>query len=672
MKRFIKYIAIGCVSLVFMLTSCNDDFMQRDPINDLAEGVFLKNEGDLPLYLNQLYNIYASGHGTGNAYDYQPPFYITRGSQIMYGDLFSDNAVGFTGTTGDIVNRMQGTWTVPSSEPDQFRNGTGWASNTNRTGWLWTNLRTVNYFLNHYKEAEGSVGSPDMLNKWAAEAYFFKAWDYYMKIVAFGEVPWLETDLNVDSPELQSARMPREELANKVLESLNYAIEHLSPTGTADGRANQDMANFLKARFSLFEGTFRKYHAEVGLQSSSNRFLEECVKACEAIIAKGKYDLYNVPSTEVGNDPYWHLFKLNGLAGGNHKEAILARVYDADKLGHGTSRYYNMNRGNAGGRYSKGATRDLIDEYLCIDGKTITESPLFKGYDGDDWRELDNRDPRLKQTVVKPGEYITIFDRDKGGTIDQAANGLKYPEITYNCPTANQTPTGGPCVTGYMFIKHWTNETIDNGSTTNGSQTALIFRYGEVLLMLAEAKAELGTITNADLELTVNALRKRAGFDFTKYPNSKLTLQNIPTDTRLDNLYQQYVGYVPSPILREIRRERRIEMAMEGLRREDLVRWKAGRFIEKPIRGMKFTTEKQKLYDGTNTGKDKNAPKATLNSDVFVDGDKFIIAYPKSPNVTNGVVKWYDRYYYNPIPLQELELNKNLTQSPGWQDINRN
>lgn len=658
MKKIVKYIAVGCVSISFTLTSCNDDFMQQDPIQDLAEGVFLKNEGDLPLYLNQLYSLYVVGHGTGNAYDFQPPFYVTRGSAIMYGDIFTDNAIGFSNSTGNIISRLAGTWNVPSSEPASVGDNT--------TGWRWGNLRTVNYFLNHYREAEGSVSNPDDLNKYAAEAYFFKAWDYYMKMVAFGEVPWLETDLNVNSPELYSARMPRAELADKVLECLNYAVANLTVGGTADGRINRDMANFLKARFCLFEGTFRKYHTELNLQGTANKFLEECVTACSAIIARGTYQLYNTPSAEVGNDPYWRLFKLNGLTGGSHKEAILARVYDGDKLGHGSSRYFNMNRGNASGRYCKGATKDLVDEYLCIDGLPITSSPLFKGYEGDDWRELDNRDPRLRQTVVKPGEYITIFDRDKG-TIDQALHGLKYPEITYNCPTANQTPTAGPCVTGYLFIKHWTNEAIDNGSATNGSQTALIFRYGEVLLMLAEAKAELGTITDADLDLTVNALRERVGFDFATYPNSKLTLGNIPPDARLDALYQQYVGYVPSPILREIRRERRIELAMEGMRREDLVRWKAGNFIEKPIRGMKFTADKQKLYDGSNTSAAKNAPKATLNVDVFVDAEGFIIGYPKSPGVTDGVVNWEDRYYYNPIPLQEIELSKNnLTQSPNW------
>jgi|GEM_PF-60946 len=666
MKRVFKYIIVCCALSGFTFTSCNDDFMQQDPIQDMADGSFLKTVDELPLYLNQLYDIYANGHGRGNAYDFQPPFYITRGSQIIYGDIFTDNAVGFSNSSGDLDSRMKGIWNVPVTEPNPFTTGTSWASNSNRTGWLWKDIKTINYFLNNYKQAEATASDPSELNKWAAEAYFFKAWDYYMKMVAFGEVPWLETVLNVDSEELYSPRTPRTELADKVLESLNYAVEHIAASGPADGRINRDMANFLKARFCLFEGTFRKYHTELNLQSTSEKFLQECVTACEAIIATNKYQLYN-----VGDNPYWSLFKLNqNPAADNNKEAILARAYDAKNVGHGTPRYFNMNRGNAAGRYSKGATKNLVDDYLCIDGKPIQSSSLFKGYDGDDWRELDNRDPRLRQTVVKPGEYITIFDRENG-IMDQSVNGLKYPEITYNCPTANQTPTGGPCVTGYMFIKHWTNEPSDNGTTSNSKQTALIFRYAEVLLMLAEAKAELGTITNADLDLTINELRKRAGFDFAAYPDSRLTLQNVPVDTRLDNLYNDYVGYIPSPILREIRRERRIEMAMEGRRREDLVRWKAGKLIEVPIRGMKFTPEKQKLYDGSNTSKEKHAPKAVLNADVFVDSEGFIVGYPRSSGVSNGVIRWDDKYYYNPIPLQELELNPNLTQSPGWQDVSR-
>jgi len=667
MKRINIFIIIACIITGFIFSSCNDDFMQQDPIQELAEGAFLKNEGDLPLYLNQLYDSYIVGHQRGNAYDAVAPLAI-QGSKIIFADLASDNAVGFTGAAGDCDTRLRGTFITPSS-------GTG-------TGWEWNKLRAVNYFLRHYHAAEGSVNDPAALNKWAAEAYFFKAMDYFDKLYIFGEVPWYTSDMNVDSEELYAPRTPRTELVDSIMKCIDFAVEHLpvnAAAGKATGRVNKDMANFLKARICLFEGSFRKYHTSLGLASTANSFFEAAAKAAEEIVNSGRYELYKVSGR---SDHYWYMFRLNqNPAADNNKEAILARAYDGEKLGHATSRYFNMNRGNAAGRYSKGATKGLVDEYLCEDGRPIyiggTEgsyeiNPLFKGYDGEDWRELDNRDPRLTQTVVRPGEYITIFDRDaNGGEIDRSKHGLKYPEITYNCPTANQCPTAGPSITGYLFIKHWTPAFVDNGTTTMSRQTALIYRLGEAMLIMAEAKAELGTLTNDDLDRTVNKLRERAGYDFNKYPNARLSLQNTPADPRLDKIYAEKLDYSVSPILREIRRERRIEMAMEGLRREDLVRWKAGKLMEVPLRGIKFTPEKQKLYDGTNTSKEKLAPAAKLNIDVFIDGDGFIVAYPRTPNITNGTLKWDDRNYYWPIPLRELELNENLTQTPGWLDISR-
>jgi hypothetical protein len=341
-----------------------------------------------------------------------------------------------------------------------------------------------------------------------------------------------------------------------------------------------------------------------------------------------------------------------------------------------------MNRGNASGRYSRGATRSLVDEYLCADGRPIyiggtsgawTPNPLFKGYDGIDWGELDNRDPRLIQTVCKPGQYITIFDRDAGnGEMSFANYGLTYPDLHYNCPTANQVPTGGPCITGYFIVKQWTPSLLDNAGQNNGQQTALIFRLGEAMLIYAEAKAELGTITDADLDITVNRLRERAGFDFTAYPNAKLSLSNIPNDDRLDEIYYTLVGYVPSPILREIRRERRVELAIEGMRNQDLVRWKAGKLMEVPLRGVKFCAAKQKLYDGSNANtKNSRAKETLIGRDVFLDSEGFIIAYPRTGSIINGTLTWHDRYYFWPIPLRELELNKNLKQNPGWLDIPR-
>ena len=199
-------------------------------------------------------------------------------------------------------------------------------------------------------------------------------------------------------------------------------------------------------------------------------------------------------------------------------------------------------------------------------------------------------------------------------------------------------------VTGYRFIKHWMPDYAEWEANPKGVQTAHMFRYGELLLIYAEARAELGEITNDDLEITVNALRERAGFDFAKYPNAKLTLTNIPADPRLDAIYAKYLDYSVTPIIREIRRERRVETMMEGMRYEDLMRWKAGRLFTVPVRGMKMTQEKIELYSKNRNDevyKDYpykvTVPIGEVGNKVIVDDDGFIIPYPTSTTVIKGV-----------------------------------
>ena len=647
--KTIKYFVLLSLTGLLLLPACNDDFMQQDPIVELAEGAFLKNEGDLPYYLNNLYNRYITGHQTGWAYDRVAPLDVA-GSPIMFNDIMSDNMVH----SGNAATRLNESFRTPQ---------TG-------MGWTWDNLRLVNYFLRNYRDAEGSVSDPAVLNKWAAEAYFFKAWEYYSKVLYFGGVPWYTYDMNINSPELYDPRTPRAEVMDSVLWCINYAVEHIQDNGANPiGRINRDMANFLKARICLFEGTFRKYHTELGLQSTANRYLQECVTACEAIMETNRYQLYS-----AGTDPYWKLFTFKQTpAADGHREAILARIYDGAKQGHATQRYYEQNAIIAN-RYAKGATRGLIDEYLCEDGRPIfiggaegnyTVNPLFEGYDGL-WTELNNRDPRLRQTVARPGEYNTIARVGDPKGMDQTEFGITYPTIGYADGTAP-----GTTVTGYWFIKHWMCDFTEYDAVTLGQQTALQFRFAEVLLMLAEAKTELGTINNDDLDRTVNKLRERAGFDFAKYPDARLTIDNIPADPRLDKIYAEKLDYSVSPLLREIRRERRIEMAMEGLRYEDLMRWKAGNLFTVPLRGMKFTAEKQKLYDGSNQNPPITARRAILGTDVWIDDDDFLIAYPRDPRVIQGVLPWSDYRYYWPIPFEQLTLNENLTQTPGWEDIQR-
>ena len=647
-----KYSIIALlVTLVASLSSCNDDFMQRDPIDDMADGTFFTKEADLQLYLDGIYRYYVYGHGvsgTNNTSHDKGFLAVKAGSQIIFGDAFSDNTV----YAGNIDAKLGGTYDTPNTASKNFD-----------APWQWEKLRKVNYFLNHYAE----VGDPETLKKYAAQAYFFKAWDYYIKLVALGEVPWLDKELDTSSPELYGSRMPRTELVTNILKCFDFAIENLEDNDNSCGYINKDMALFLKARFCLFEGTFRKYHTELNLQSTANELLGMSRDAAWTIIEKNRYSLFKHPTAK---DSYWQLFVQKGSpeTEGNN-ETILSRVYDGVKLGHDNPRYWGMNNHT---RYCMGAPVTMLEDYLCEDGRPIyiggvegsyEVNPLFKGYDGM-WEELDNRDPRLTQTVCRPGEYASIFDADDN-TYSLEESGIIYPMITYDTGGGSPMKKYNSTVTGYRFIKHWMPDYAEWEANPKGVQTAHMFRYGELLLIYAEARAELGEITNDDLEITVNALRERAGFDFAKYPNAKLTLTNIPADPRLDAIYAKYLDYSVSPISREIRRERRVETIMEGMRYEDLMRWK-------------MTQEKIELYSKNRNDevyKDYpykvTVPIGEVGNKVIVDDDGFIIPYPTSTTVIKGVRPWDDKRYYYPIPLNEMLMNPLLTQNPGWKDINR-
>lgn len=631
--NFKKYIfALGLASM--LLPSCNDDFMERYPLDEITDESFWKTETDMKLMLNSLYPLYIIGHGSGWS-DSKTPVLNIVGSPLMYGDVYSDNCV----KTGNEFRSMAGEMIVPTG-----------ASKDN--GWNWDNLRKVNFFLARYERADLSQEKKDA---YGGEAYFFKAWEYYQKVLYFGDVPWLTHDLTEASEELYEARTPRAEVMDSVLMCINKAIEWLPEKANQESdRLNKDQANFLKARICLFEGTFRKYHTELSLQNTANKYLEEAVKASEALI--GKYSLQ-----KNGEETYWKMFAVTDLSG--NPEVILARNYLENKVGHAAQRYYQQNNSN---RQSMGVTRSLIDEYLCLDGRPIyiggnegnyEKNPNFLGYGK--WTELENRDPRLTQTVCRPGEHVTIY---QGGVVDKDKNGITYPGLNYT--------SSGSTVTGYRVIKHWMGDKEEEDRTTKGIQAAIEFRYAELLLMYAEAKYELnGTLSQSDVDLTINTLRERAGFDFDKYPSSRLVVGNEPADPRLDKIYENKLDYTVSPLLREIRRERRIELAIENRRYEDLMRWKAGKLLTVPMRGMNFLSV-QDLYDGSHTEKPETAVKVELGKTVFADEEGFVICYPKSPytNTIKGTLPWEDYRYYFPIPKEELVMNPNLEQNKGWED----
>ncbi|WP_186757441.1 RagB/SusD family nutrient uptake outer membrane protein [Echinicola salinicaeni] len=587
------YIVITC--FVGLLWGCNDEFMERYPLDQISDENFWRTEQDLELYCNNFYPTYIKGFGSGWGTSTVAPYGYNEA--IAYGDVITDN--GAPQSYSKVA-------------ADQYNGHVSGGSGSG--GWNWSDMRELNYFLDNYQR--GDI-EPAVRNIYAGEILFFKAWDYFKKVKTFGDVPWLTHVVQTNSPELMAPRTPRAEVMDSVLHILDKAISYLPEKGTEKpDRLNKDVALHLKSRVCLYEGTYRKYHADLGLDGTE--FLEEAAAAAEQLMS-GTYSLYSTGDAE--ND-YNDLFATYSYDG--NPEAILWKEYSADlTMGVAFSRYYAQNL-----RHRHGATRSLVDEYLCEDGLPISVSPLFMGKDSIQ-REMMNRDPRLTQTIANFGTYNL-----QAGV--QGANNAPKPNI----PGLN----GNKCPTGYRVAKWFLNDPADWDRVTNGMQAAMVFRYAEVLLNYAEAKYELGQLDQGILDETVNLIRARVDMP-------PLIMGNIPEDPIMDGNYATYCSYVPDPVLREIRRERRVELAYESFRWDDLMRWKAGRFLEIPVEGIKFVQEQ--------------FPSVVVDKDVFLSEEGYILPYfqtlPEGRQFDEG------KQYLFPIPIEDLVLNPNLEQNPGWE-----
>lgn len=590
----IKLLSFLAFAVIFC--SCNKDFLDKVPLDSINDANFWTTEQDLQLYVNNIYPKYIVGFGYGFGDASIQPYGYTQAA-IAYGDVITDNA-------------------APNSYSKVAANQyIGYLSGGSGSGgWNFVNLRTINLFLQNFRRTRIPV---QIQNVYGGEVCFFKAWDYFEKVKLFGDVPWLSTALTTTSPELQAPRTARAVVMDSVMNILDSAIAWLPSKGSEKtDRLNKDAALFLKARIGLYEGTYRKYHSE--LQLDGTKFLQACVDACEELMSHG-YELYKAANQA---ESYNSLFAQYSYKG--NSEVILSKEYSADlQLGVAFSRYFAQNL-----RHQFGATRNLVDEYLCVDGKPISTSPLFLGKDSIQ-REFINRDPRLRQTVANFGEY----DNAPGV---MGANNAPLPNIP--------GLSGNKCPTGYRLAKWFLNDPADWNRVTNGMQAAPLFRYAEILLNYAEAEFELGQCDQSVIDRTINLIRKRVNM-----PNLEIT--DIPEDPVLDANYSKYCGYVPNPLLREIRRERRVEMAFENTRWDDLMRWKAGRFLEIPVEGIKFVQSQ--------------FPTVVENKDVYLSADGFLLPYAKT--LPDGRTFDESKEYLFPIPIEDLVLNPNLEQNPGWQ-----
>lgn len=501
---------------------------------------------------------------------------------------------------------------------------TGWASGD------WDELRNLNYFIENCvsDQVEESVR-----NNYIGLARFFRAYFYYEKVLRFGDVPWVDRPLGIDDEKLYSGRDSRTLVMDKVLEDLDFACEHISRTGDDTGSlVTKWIAYALKSRICLFEGSFRKYHTELGLTDTSNKWFQEAVNAAEVVMKESGHSLY----TGAGTAGSMRALFISDTP--ITSEVMLASCCDITLGKLGDANWW-WTSGTYGSRFSM--IRTFVNTFLNIDGTPFTDRPEYETMQF--YEECQDRDMRLSQTIRTPG-----YKRDG-----------KFAAPNFN----------GYTFTGYQPIKYVLDATHYDAGALNTNAIPL-FRYAEVLLNYAEAKAELGTLSDQDWANTVGALRARAGI------TSGLNAKPVKVDSYLQS---NYFPNISDPVILEVRRERSVELALEGFRFSDIKRWKLGKLMTMRWTGIYVSKLNEQIdldHDGTMDvifyigNKPENLPASCTPISVGDDTQQGL-TQGTFGNLTwsdNDPRIWYDndRQYYYPIPASAIQKNNNLGQNPGW------
>ena len=494
--------------------------------------------------------------------------------------------------------------------------------------WNWEVLRKINFYLSYSSNCDDE----DARAHYDGVARFFRAYFYFSKVRNYGDVPWYSQVVNSDDKELLAKpRDSRQLVVDSIIADLDFAIENLPETHTPY-EVNKWTALALKSRVCLFEGTFRKYHAGKTFNPNNlpwEDLLATSAEAAEILMNESGYTIYS-----DGEQPYRDLFaSLNA----NPKEFIWARCYSADLSIKNNANAWSVAR-------TTGFTKRHVNMYLNVDGTRFTD---IQGYDTLGYvEECKNRDPRMAQTIHTPG-YIQ-YGETKTYPVD-----LKQSS------------------TGYKYIKYVMEKKYN---TWDASLVCLpIFRMGEVLLNFAEAKAELGTLTQADLDKSINVLRDRVGM-----PHLDMATANANPCAYMEKCYPNVSQSANKGVIMEIRRERLIETPLEGLHYWDIMRWREGKAFTQPYLGIYFPGPGK--YDMTGSGKASinlmeegqtggggiGITKLYLGSDVILTNGTLGNMWAFS---TLNFQFDENKDYLYPIPTNERVLtNGALTQNPGWND----
>ncbi|MEN6455758.1 MAG: RagB/SusD family nutrient uptake outer membrane protein [Prolixibacteraceae bacterium] len=548
-------------------------------------------------------------------------------------ELYSNNFYSFYyPSTLVIMNDNPSDNVVRNNTTDGiYRYMSGAISSENIGQWNWNDIRQVNFMIARTKNVTG-----DNTNHYIGFAHLTRALLYYNKVLAYSDVPWYSCDLQTtDEDLLYKTQDSRSLVCDSILADLDFSIDNMKSARDMGNHTviSKDAALAIKARICLQEASWRKYHSEIAL-NDAGRFYQEAIAACEKLMEMG-YSL---------NGNYEGIFRNTSLS--DNKEIILYRDYDRS---YSLLWGYNDNFGGGNG----GLSKDLFDTYLRIntDGSAVPYTSV-EGYATKPLAEsFENRDPRLKSTFWSPGWHRPTND------------GIPY------IPYINS-------VLGFQSIK-WepmpgNGNTIGYGPGNVCFGDVSLYRFAEILLIYAEAKAELGQLTQLDLDKSINLLRDRVGM-----PRAELAAWQANIDPVLAAKYPNVSGTQTGTIL-EIRRERRVELAVEGFRKSDLFRWALGKEFESQGKGLYVGTELPVEFDVTNDNlpdlavvtsqAEKDACQAKGITAYIVGTDNFKVTNDGhlEPIDEKGQYTFSTKYYYTPISVQDIQINPNLKQNSNW------
>jgi len=692
----LKSIIIACVATTSVFISCNDDFLEKNPITSLTEQNAFQTYDNFKAYMYPCYSLFTDGNIYTN---------FSGGSYYWGGQWSSDFYAGV------MTNREN------SLNPYAYQTIT---TRTTHSSWSFSYPRMVNIMLSHLDD--GNLTDAEKRH-WRSVGYFFHAWWYMELIHRYGDVPWINTVMNDQSEEAYMTRTPRAEVADSIIARLEYAAANIGDTSKdGDNPLTADAIKAALSRFLLREATWAKYH---GLNEPWQQYLQKCLTVSEELM--NKYPtLYKGSGINkypgAGYDEIMTSESLKGKPG-----IILYKEYVDKILMHRFSDLVHVEAHRAD------APQHTVDLFLMKNGKPIANPTSgFQGGEGKDlWDYHANRDPRLHINFQPPAQAntlvpvnnnpdnVTNFHKWKfwqaGEILNNAGNftitdeyvekfrryidffgpntscvdgdgiesrgskrmpghnwGGSMSKSAPNISHWSQTDNYMRCWTGYYFWKHYTNwENGDNGN--NQTSDKPIFTIEEVLLNYAEAAFELGRFDQTVADKTINLLRERVevapmivaeiGADFD--PNRDKG--NAPW-TRS---YDSKTNYEVDPVLWEIRRERMAELMGQGFSFYDIKRWhKAAYYVNRQPCGAWITSTNVPYGTGKYTGQfvDYNAIQTTgfANAQNNDAGSGWIYTYASPLSTGKG---WLDTYYLEQVPTHEINMNPNLTQNPGYEEL---